>query len=181
MSITRRAGFTLLEVLVAVVLTGTVALLAHQLFAAAVDGSRRVEQARRRLDREGNARAFLRDALLALEVGADSVGSFEGEPRRLRFSSRLPTSDGWDERRTVDLALAGGRWTAALGDESGTRLVLADSVRSVGLDYLLVPGADAHWVMDWHSPVSAPLAVRVRLTRAGGACDTMLYLVKARG
>jgi prepilin-type N-terminal cleavage/methylation domain-containing protein len=181
MRTTRRAGFTLLEVLVAVVLTGTVALLAHQLFAAAVDGSRRVEQARRRLDREGNARAFLRDALLALEVGADSAGSFEGEPRRLRFSARLPTSHGWDERRTVDLSLAGGRWTAALGEEPGTRLVLADSVRSVELDYLLEPGADVHWVMDWHSPVSAPLAVRVRLTRAGGACDTMLYLVKPRG
>jgi len=180
-SIARRGGFTLLEVLVAVVLTGTVALLAHQLFAAAVDGSRRLEQARRRLDREGNARAFLRDALLALEVGADSAGSFEGEPRRLRFSARLPTSDGWDERRTVGLALAGDRWTAAVGDEPGTRLVLADSVRSVQLDYLLEPGADARWVMDWHSPVSAPLAVRVRLTRAGDACDTMIYLVKPRG
>ena len=81
----------------------------------------------------------------------------------------------------MDLSLAGGRWTAALGDEPGTRLVLGDSVRSVGLDYLLEPGADAHWVMDWHSQVSAPLAVRVRLTHAGGACDTMLYLVKPRG
>jgi prepilin-type N-terminal cleavage/methylation domain-containing protein len=177
----RPAGFTLIEVLVALVLTGTVALLAHQLFAAAVDASRRLEAARRRLDREGNTRDFLRDALLALEVGADSAGAFEGEPRRLQFSAWLPTSDGWDERRTVALALEGGRWTAALGDEPGTRLVLADSVRSVGLDYLLEPGADAHWVMDWHSPVSAPLAVRVRLTHAGGACDTMLYLVKARG
>jgi prepilin-type N-terminal cleavage/methylation domain-containing protein len=180
MRTTRRLGFTLLEVLVAVVLTGTVALLAHQLFAAAVDGSRRLEQARKRLDREGNARAFLRDALLALEVGADGAGSFEGEPRRLRFFARLPTAYGWDERRTVDLSLAGGRWTAALGDESGTRLVLADSVRSVELDYLLEPGAGAHWVIDWHSAVSAPLAVRVRLTRAG-ACDTMVYLVKPRG
>jgi prepilin-type N-terminal cleavage/methylation domain-containing protein len=178
---TRPAGFTLLEVMVAVVLTGTVALLAHQLFAAAVDGGRRLEQARRRLDREGNARAFLRDALLALEVGADSAGSFEGEPQRLRFSARLPTSDGWDERRTVDLSLAGGRWTAALGDERETRLVLADSVRSVELDYLLEPGADAHWVINWYSEVSAPLAVRVRLTRSGASCDTMLFLVKPRG
>ena len=177
----RRVGFTLIEVLVALVVTGTIALLAHQLFAAAVDSSRRLEQARRRLDREGNARDFLRDAFLALDVGADAAGPFEGEPRRLVFSSWLPAADGWDERRTVALALDGGRWTAALGKEPGARLLLADSVTSVGLDYLLEPGADAHWVIDWHSPVSAPLAVRVRLTRAGGACDTMLYLVKPRG
>jgi prepilin-type N-terminal cleavage/methylation domain-containing protein len=177
----RPAGFTLVEVLVALVLAGTIALLAHQLFAAAVDASRRLEQARRRLDREGNAHAFLRDALLALDVGADGGGPFEGYPGHLQFSAWLPVSDGWDERRTVVLALDRGRWTATLGDEPGTRLVLADSVKSVSLDYLLDPGADARWAMGWHSPVSAPLAVRVRLAHAGGACDTMLFFVKARG
>ena len=54
-------------------------------------------------------------------------------------------------------------------------------MRSVRFDYLLVPGADARWVMEWHSQVSAPLAVRVTLSHTGGEVDTMLYLVKPRG
>jgi prepilin-type N-terminal cleavage/methylation domain-containing protein len=176
----RCGGFTLVEVLVALVITGTVALLAHQLFAAAVDGSRRLEHARRRLDRESNARDFLRDAFLALDVGLEA-GPFEGEPHQLRFSAWLPVSDGWNERSTILLAADDGRFTAALKGGAESPLVLAEGVRSVALDYLITPGADAHWVMDWHSAVSAPLAVRVRVTRAGGACDTTLYLVKARG
>lgn len=181
MSPAPRRGFTLIEVLVAVVVTGTIALLAHQLFGAAVDGSRRLEETRHRLDRQGNAHDLLRDVFLALDIGADSAGPFKGDLQRLRFSSWMPVSDGWNERRTVELALDRGRWTAALGGEPRLVLVLADSVSSVGLDYLLEPGADAHWVTVWHSPVSAPLAVRVRVTHADGACDTMLYLVKARG
>jgi prepilin-type N-terminal cleavage/methylation domain-containing protein len=176
-----RAGFTLVEVLVALVLTGTIALLAHQLFAAAADGSRRLELARRGLDRAGNARDFLRDAFLALDVGADGSGPFEGEPHRVRFSAWLPVSGGWNERRTVVLTLDEGRWAAAVGEGAGARMVLADSVESASLDYLLDLGAGEHWVSDWHSAVSAPLAVRVRLTNAAAACDTALYLVKPRG
>jgi prepilin-type N-terminal cleavage/methylation domain-containing protein len=177
----RRGGFTLVEVVVALVVTGAIALLAHGLFAAAADASHRLETARRRLDHESNAHGFQRDAFLALDVGADSAGPFEGEPRRVQFSAWLPVSGGWNERRRIILALNAGWWTADVGDEPSERVALADSVTSVGLDYLLSLGASAHWVGDWHSAVSAPLAVRVRLTRAGGACDTSLYLVKPRG
>jgi prepilin-type N-terminal cleavage/methylation domain-containing protein len=175
----RRAGFTLLEVLVALVIAGLVALLAHQLFGATIDGSRRVEYARRALDRRWNAQGFLRDALLGLDVGVDSTSPFEGDRNRLRFSTWLLTADGWTERRHVELVGDGEHWTAVVAPD--LTIVLADSVRSVAFDYLVEPGADAQWVSVWHSPVSAPLAVRVRLTHAAGASDTMLYLIKTRG
>jgi prepilin-type N-terminal cleavage/methylation domain-containing protein len=178
MSPRRPSGFTLVEVLVAVVVTGLIALLAHQLFAAAVDGANRLAGARRQLDRQSNARDFLRDAFLALDV-ADGAHAFDGDPARLTFSTWLPVSDGWNERRTVVLGLEGPRLTAEV--DGLAPLVLADSVAALSLDYLLTPGAEARWAMQWHSPVSAPLAVRVRVTRAAGACDTVLYLVKARG
>lgn len=178
---TRRLGFTLIEVLVALVVTATIALLAHGLFAAAADGAHRLELARRRLDRTGNARDVLREAFLALDVGADSAGPFEGEPHRVRFTTWLPVPGGWNERRTVVLGTRDGQWTADIGTDAGERIVLADSVTAVGLDYLLDLGAGEHWVGDWHSAVSAPLAVRVRVTRVGGASDTSLYLVKPRG
>jgi prepilin-type N-terminal cleavage/methylation domain-containing protein len=180
MNESRRAGFTLIEVIVALMIAGMIALLAHALFAAAADGAQRLEAVRSRMDQDQNGRSFLRGALLALEAGAEA-GPFEGEPHRLRFSTWLLTSDGWSERRTVVLALAGSRWTASLASRPASETVLADSVAELNFDYLLKPGADAHWVTDWHSEVSAPLAVRVRATHLGGECDTSLYLIKGRG
>jgi prepilin-type N-terminal cleavage/methylation domain-containing protein len=174
----RRAGFTLVEVLVGVVITGLVALLAHQLFGAAIDGSRRVQEARSQLDRASNARGLLRDAFLSLDVGADSAGPFDGRGDRMRFSTWMLTTDGWPERREVQLVLNQGRWTAVSGNVS---VVLGDSIRWVAFDYLLAPGTDSGWVRESISPVSAPLAVRVRIRHLAGAIDTMLYLIKARG
>lgn len=174
----RREGFTLVEVLVAVVITGVMALLAHQLFRAAIEGSRRVQEARSHLDRASNARGFLRDAFLSLEVGADSTGPFEGRADRMRFSTWMLTPNGWPERREVQLLLDQGRWRAVSGN---ARVVLGDSIRWVAFDYLLMPGAESHWVREWISPVSAPLAVRLRVRYLSGATDTMLYLIKARG
>lgn len=174
----RRHGFTLVEVLVAVAITGLVMLLAHQLFGAVVDGGRRITEARRALDRERNAERYLRDAFLSLEVG-DEAGPFEGHPDRVSFSTRQRTADGWLERRRLDLIGQSGSWVAIAPD--GERVLLADSVRSVALDYLLEPGAASPWVGEWVSPVSAPLAVRVRITRQSGGADTTLYPIKARG
>ncbi|MGH7527118.1 MAG: prepilin-type N-terminal cleavage/methylation domain-containing protein [Gemmatimonadales bacterium] len=179
MSAVRRQGFTLVEVLVAVVLSGIVALLAHQLFGAAVDGGRRLRDARLGLDRRGNAHQLLRAAFLSLEVGIDSAGPFSGHRDRVRFSSWLLSADGWLERRTIELGLDGDRWIVAAPPDPD--IELADSVTGLRFDYLLEPGAEATWVVEWESAVSAPLAVRVRLMRTGERVDTMLYLIKARG
>ncbi len=178
MSLASRRGFTLVEVLVGVFLTAVVAAVAHGLFGAAVDGARQVREARLALDRQANAHRFLQAAFLSLEVGADSAGPFLGERDRVRFDTWLPTADGWLERRTVELRLDRGRWIAAIPPEP--KVVLADGVTDLRFDYLLEPGAEFHWVAQWESAVSAPLAVRVRAA-AGERVDTMLYLIKGRG
>ena len=63
-----------------------------------------------------------------------------------------------------------------------------DSVADLALDYLLEPGAESRWVREWVSPVSAPVAVRIRMTRTrngkrdrGNVVDTLLFLIKERG
>jgi prepilin-type N-terminal cleavage/methylation domain-containing protein len=173
-----RTGFTLIEVMVALVLTGVVAGLAHQLFGAVTDHTRRLREARFGLDRRSNAHRFLQSAFLSLEVGIDSAGAFSGQRDRVSFSSWLPTSDGWLERRTVELSLDGDRWIAI--SPPGSSIELARGVTALRFDYLLEPGAESAWVREWESAVSAPLAVRVRVTR-GERADTMLYLIKARG
>ena len=175
-----RRGFTLIEVMVAMLVTSLVALTANRICAAALDGGARVRTAQRELDRRGNAYLLLRDAFLSLDIGAEGSDGFLGRAGELRFSAWLPVADGWNERRTVDLVGAEGRWLLR-GALHARPVVLADSVADVRFDYLLEPGLDARWVQEWESPVSAPLAVRIRLGRAGGAVDTLLYLIKARG
>ena len=75
------------------------------------------------------------------------------------------------------------RYCARVGDAAP--LVLADSVKAVAFDYLLEPGAESRWAAEWVSPVSAPIAVRLRVesTSSAGAirADTVLYLIKSRG
>jgi prepilin-type N-terminal cleavage/methylation domain-containing protein len=179
--VTRRPGFTLIEVLVAVLLTGVVALMAHTLFSAAVGGLRAVDRADVELARDMNARRWLRAAMLSAEAGQGGDGPFEGRPGSATFSAMIATPDGWPELRTVRLARAGRRFVAAAG---GSAVVLAEPVDDVAFDYLVEPGADARWATTWISPVSLPLAIRVRTLRrvAGRAvADTALYLVKARG
>ena len=95
----------------------------------------------------------------------------------MTFSSRLPTEYGWAERRAVTLGVDGGQFTGRPGADAP--IVLARAT-GVAFDYLLEPGADSRWVGTWSSPVSAPLAVRVRLSHDGGV-DTALYLIKGRG
>ena len=181
-----RRGFTLLEVLVALAIGGIVALLAHQLFGAVVVHGRTLTEARTTLDRVSNARRWLEATFLSLDVGTDGASGFEGRPDHAVFSAWLLTSDGWFERRQVALRWDTGRLRATV--TPGTPIALMDSVADVEMDYLLEPGADSRWVREWVSPVSAPLAVRMRVTLGRVTwdvdrvdVDTLLFLVKERG
>ena len=171
-----RGGFTLVEVLVALTISAIVLLLAHEIFSGMVDGGGSLVAARAQLDRAANARRWLAAAFLSLEVGQDSAGPFEGQSDRMRFAAWLETEHGWFERRPIVLERRAGALVADLG----APMVLADSVTDVAFDYLLEPGAETRWVREWISPVSAPLAVRIRVSR-GIRTDTLFFLIKERG
>jgi len=180
-----RAGFTLIEVIVALAIGALVVLLAERLFAAVGDASRELSAARTALDREANARRWLAASFLSLEAAPDA-GGFAGYRDRLTFTSWQEAPEGWFARRRVTVGRVGDHVIAAV--EPGDSIRLADSVTSLGLDYLLEPGSDAHWVREWISAVSAPLAIRMRIGRGGcgrpdGGCvvDTLLFLIKERG
>ena len=171
-----RQGFTLIEVMVAVAIAGIVIVAAHQIFTGVADGARAVATARASLDRSANARRWLKATFLSLEP------PFEGRANRASFTSWQLVPGGWFEQRPTQLVQNGSSFLGATGTES---LQLADSVSDVAFDYLLDPGADTKWVREWISPVSAPLAVRLRIAgcgkRVAGCVDTLLFLVKERG
>ncbi len=176
---TSQRGFTLIEILVALTIGAIAVLLAPQIFAAVV-------HARLVLDRELNARRWLEATFLSLDVGVDSAGGFEGRPNRVRFASWLRTPDGWFERRAVVLQQEPDRLIASV--TPGGAIALLDNVTDLQLDYLLEPGADVRWVREWVSPVSAPVVVRLRVTRVRekreaerAVVDTLLFLIRDRG
>jgi prepilin-type N-terminal cleavage/methylation domain-containing protein len=176
------SGFTLVEVLVALIVTALVALIAHGIFGAALDSARELRTARGSLDREVNSGRLLASAFLSLDVGEDA-GPFEGRSDRVEFTSWLPTPDGWWERSRVRLRADGGKLLYEAG--SAPAIELSDSVVDLHVDYLLEPGAAARWVGNWTSAVSAPLAVRLRLLRVPQTgrqvSDTVLFLIGGRG
>ena len=172
------SGFSLLEVLTALALTGLVALLAHRLMTATIDGVRSLDAARQAQDRRENGRRWLRAAFLSLQP--DGAGGFVGDTDRIQFTTWLQQPEGWFAEEVITLGVRTGALWADHGDGAAVRL--ADGVVGLECDYLLVPGADARWVRQWHSPLSAPLAVRLRLLRQDGIqVDTLLLLVRERG
>jgi len=179
-------GFTLIEVVVALTIGALVVLLTHELFGAVAERGRALTVTRTALDRSANAGRWLDATFLSLDVGTDGAGGFDGRPDHASFSTWLLTPDGWFERRQVTLGVEQGRLRATV--TPGTPIALMDGVTDVQFDYLLEPGAESRWVREWVSPVSAPVAVRMRIEKtrcgmrdAGCAVDTLLFLIKERG
>jgi hypothetical protein len=173
------------ETLVALLIGTLLVLLAHQLFAAVADRAKTLVAARTALDRATNARRWLEATFLSLDVGTDGASGFDGGPDHVAFTTWLLTPDGWFERRQVALERRDDRLVATGAQREP--IALMESLTEVQLDYLLEPGADSRWVRMWVSPVTAPLAVRLRVARTGcerghAICvDTLLFLVKERG
>jgi prepilin-type N-terminal cleavage/methylation domain-containing protein len=176
MSAASRRGFTLIEVLIALVIGSLVVLLTHQLFVSVIEGTQHLEIARNRLESERLGIRWLESAMLSVEAGGPA-GIFEGHPERMEFTTWLLQPGGWMEENQIELVVKDSILVACV---HGEVLALRRDVQRAELDYLLEPGAESQWVREWVSPVSAPLAVRLRLTR-GRAVDTLLLLIKGRG
>jgi prepilin-type N-terminal cleavage/methylation domain-containing protein len=172
----RPRGFTLIEVMIALTLSALVVLLAHRIFTGVVDGVHALQGARTALDRDANARRDLTEMFGSLDVGTEGAGGFAGRRDRVDFTTWQRVPQGWLERRRVSLGAEGGILVA----RSDMSIALEDSASGVEFDYLLEPGINAAWVREWISPVSAPVAVRVRIARKA-AVDTLLFIVGPRG
>jgi hypothetical protein len=149
-----------------------------------------------------NARRFLAQAFGSLEVGTVRNTGFRGLEDEVAFTTWLVDETGGSVRKQVTVMLDRTSGDTSPVDSSGAgtvrllalvapveggnalprdTLVLAPEVTGLALDYLLDLGADAAWVREWRSPVSAPLAVRLRVVGASGAVDTLVCVIGPRG
>lgn len=175
----RTRGFTLIELTLTLAIGSLAILLGALLWRQALSAGSALEQHRSLLDLRAGGRRWLASALGSIEAGATGDVPFMGHQSEVAFSSWLPGARGWPVPQAVSIGLSDRTLQARLSD--GGTIPIADSVAVVGFDYLLQPGLNAQWASVWESPVSAPLAIRIRITGFDGAVDTLLFLVGARG
>jgi prepilin-type N-terminal cleavage/methylation domain-containing protein len=171
-------GFTLLELLVAMTVTGMALLIAHALFSAIERTGARMKEEHQAEEQADVGRTWLEEVFRWTEIGRPGDGSFDGDSETVTFTTYMRTPAGWTERHRVTIGATAGR--LVLSDGSRDTIELRHPVTGVGFDYLLEPGAQSRWVAAWHSPVSAPLGVRMRIADSAGV-DTLLLRIGTRG
>jgi len=169
-------GFSLIEVMVALVLGSLIVAAAHRAFGSSADVTIRLKRERAGHDLAMNARHYLGRAFAALDITAREAVGFNGDASAVRFGTR---AGGAGRVAAVRVALLDG-WVVAMPDSGPVRPLLPAA--RLMLDYLPSMGADTAWIRGWQSPASAPVAVRMRLLRRdSGAVDTLLFIIGPRG
>jgi prepilin-type N-terminal cleavage/methylation domain-containing protein len=173
-----RAGFTLLEVLVALSIAGMVLLGARAMLAQLADAADRIARAAASSDREANAERLLRALVAGVEASDGSTIRFVGDERAARFVTWCEGAGGWQERCAVTIGLVPRPQGVALAAlfPDGTTMVLRDGLGSGALRYLHSAGDGGTWLHSWQSTVTTPLAIGVV---ADG--DTLILRIGERG
>jgi prepilin-type N-terminal cleavage/methylation domain-containing protein len=181
MSTDRRSaagGFTLLEIVVALALTGMLLLGARVLLGSVTDAAERLSATVAAADRAANSLRLLRDLAGRAEVRHPGGVPFRGPGRAARWESWCDFPAGWQERCVVALAVV------SVGEESSVVLTVADGrlyrvragLRSARLVYLSSPADGGTWVAQWASELTPPFALGVVTEQ-----DTLIVRVGERG
>jgi prepilin-type N-terminal cleavage/methylation domain-containing protein len=172
-----RAGFTLVEVAVALAIGGVVLLVARQVFEAVTAGLTEVATARRSDDADANSHRLLSSLLGSIDTRSEGAGAFRGSPNVMECSAWYDREGARPMLRAIRLEAMNGRVGLQVGDHAHALSFPADRLE---LDYLLTPGAAESWARAWTSDNATPVAIRLRIRRAAAA-ETLLIYVGPRG
>lgn len=180
----RQSGFTLLELLIAVVL---LALVTTMLLAGFQLETQHLPRQTGRMDRAAQLppvydflRAELGDAQPVVPIGARGRAIvFDGEPDAVHFVSTGPQSVQVGGLQLLRVTFAGGalrvRWRLFDGslpeeDQPGRDVLLLDRLTGARLSFfgIVPPDTQPHWYDTWHDMPYLPSLVRFSLTSADG-------------
>lgn len=174
-----KRGFTLIEVMVALVIGGMVVAGAAALLASLGSRAEAIARAAALADQDANAERVLRRLVANLELGGDSTPSFVGDAKSACIRSWCEAPTGWLERCAGHLLLEQRGDTAALRlDVSGPdpmRIDLETGPRSARLRYLAILDGVVTWHDAWTHLV--PPAALVLIVEG----DTLVFPVWAGG
>jgi prepilin-type N-terminal cleavage/methylation domain-containing protein len=175
-----RTGFTLVEVMVALVVMGVVLVGARAMLGQIADDADRITAASAEADRAANADGLLRTIAGRLEV-VPVPGQeirFEGEPQGARFHSWCEVPDGWLERCEVSLGFIEleGEKVLALRLSTGELVPLRRGFQSGEMTYLRDAATGGAWIRSWGASITAPLAFGIVVDG-----DTTIVRIGERG
>lgn len=175
-----RAGFTLVEVMVALVVMGVLVVGARTMLGQIADDADRITAAAAEADRDANADALLRTIAGRLEVSPvpGREVRFEGEPQGARFHAWCDVPDGWLERCEVSLGFIRleDENVLALRLSTGEMVPLRRGFRSGEIAYLRDAASGGAWVRRWGASITAPIAFGIVVDG-----DTTLVRIGERG
>ena len=191
-----RRGFTLLELLVAIVLAGVVALLVYGAARAGADTQARLTASRRRWQAERAMRTLLEDALrnarpamrpgdaaFALRARTSSTGIPQDDLTFVTRGGFPPLTADADWRVTIEIAEAGGGLSVIavpLGVRTPARL--AGVLPGVtGLEIRVLPPGGGSWTRQWALPSGFPRAVALTFWTASGPREAALRVALPLG
>jgi prepilin-type N-terminal cleavage/methylation domain-containing protein len=174
----RRRGVTLLELMVALAITGLSLVAGRLLLETINDSGRTISAFARQSDTAANADRVLRSLLGRAEVSADSLRRFRGDSLSVSFDSWCDRPAGWIERCRVGLAIGytvdSSVVTALLSSGEVIRL---HSMAGVALfRYVTRDTSGTRWLQSWGNSITAPYALSVLTVR-----DTVVLVIEERG
>jgi prepilin-type N-terminal cleavage/methylation domain-containing protein len=158
-----RAGFTLLEVIVALAVTGLVLLGARAVLSQLGVDAERIEAAAAASDRRSNGDALLRAVVGRTANSVPDRARFVGDATGARFESWCEVPAGWLEpcQAVLGIVRTGDSASVVLTLSTGEMVPLATGLRRARLRYLVNPGEGGQWLGEWTSQLSTPAAVGV--------------------
>ena len=170
-----RRGFTLIEVVVALMIGGMALSAAVALLGGLARRVDEVRAAGAAEDRDANGERLLRTLFANLRGPADTLPVLVGDSSRVAFHTWCETGEGWLRPCEAELHVAGKdtlqfQLTLAGSDTASMAVLTAPhGGEPAGIRYLLDPAGGGTWLTSW-SKRTAPGAVAMI---AGG--DTLIF------
>lgn len=172
-----RRGFTILELMVAIVVGSGVLLAARGLLGAMAADSERIAESATELDRRANSQRLLRSLVAQVESGTPQL-TFGGNASSAEFTTWCSSAGGWLERCRVRLSIeeseAGFSLIAVLS--TGEMHELRAEMLHAELRYVADAARGGRWLEEWDAGITAPVALAVVTAR-----DTVLLRIGERG
>jgi prepilin-type N-terminal cleavage/methylation domain-containing protein len=160
----RRRGFTLIELIVAITLSGIVLLGARALWESLAGSVDRLRTQAAADARVANGERLLRSLVGRLEVGTDQSREFAGDEQRAQFTTWCDMPAGWQERCSAQLAIepdSGNTSQLVARLSTGEVISLRRGFTAGKLRYLNDPIGRGVWFRIWGHGITAPLAIGV--------------------
>ena len=178
----RRHGVTLLELIIALAISGLAMLGCVMLFDQLDDAHAHIARDRAADATAGNGDRLLRRLLIDAHTTIDTAERFRGDERNASYLSLCDMPSGWPESCRVTLSLDSLRDSSVIvanisySEHTEERFDVRRTPGAATFRYLDLSARDSSWVRKWATSIALPGAIAV----VAGNDTTVLPLGSAR-